>query len=42
MRSGHPKNTCGFAQVEIKAVAKSVKSFVVVCKDRTKSHTLLF
>lgn len=42
MRPGHPKNTRGFAQVEIKAVAKHVKSFIMVCKDRRKSHPLLF
>lgn len=42
MRSGHHKNTHGFDQVEINAVAKSMKSFTMVWKDRRKSHTLLF
>lgn len=33
MRSGHHKNTCGFDQVQINAVVKSVKSFTMVWKD---------
>lgn len=42
MRSGHRKNTRGFHQAEINAVAKSMKSFTTVWKNRRKSHILLF
>lgn len=38
MRSGLPKNTRGFAEVGIKAVVKSVKSFTMAQGQEKEPH----